>query len=103
MIVGRSVATIAELFFIAQSAILLHEAGKAANDKMLILTSQALMPLILIAEIYSWYAVLTTNYFGSVIEESLWTVAGLLLIASFIKLWPQFKDNQRRFIGAMII
>ncbi|MFV1984936.1 MAG: hypothetical protein ACC657_15420 [Thiohalomonadales bacterium] len=103
MIVGRSVATIAELFFIAQSAILLHEAGKATNDKMSILTSQVLIPLILIAEIFSWYAVLTTNYLGSVIEESLWTVAGLLLIASFIKLWPRFKDNQHRFIGAMII
>ena len=34
-----------------------------------------IVPLILIAECFSWYAVLTTNYLGNAIENSLWAVA----------------------------
>jgi len=44
--------------------------------------------LITIAEYFSWYAVLTTNYLGNTVEESLWTTSyGLvgvaMLVASF--------------------
>ncbi len=33
-----------------------------------------LLPLIVIAECFSWYAVLTTNYLGNAIENSIWAV-----------------------------
>lgn len=103
MAVGRSVATIAEICFIAQCAILLREAGKGAGDKLAVMVSLALIPLIVIAEGFSWYAVISTTYFGSVVEESLWTISGALLVASFISLWPRVVGNQRHFLSIMIL
>lgn len=103
MLVGRSVATIAEVCFIAQCAILLREAAIGTHDRVSVVISYALIPMIIIAECFSWYAILSTDYLGSVIEESIWTVAGTLLIISFISLWPRVENAQRHFLSAMII
>ncbi len=103
MMVGRSVATIAEICFISQCAILLLEAGKSVESRFATLVALVLVPMILTAEGFSWYATLTTHYLGSVVEESLWTGAGILLIASFIALWPHSKGVQRSFLLAMIL
>lgn len=103
MLVGRSVATIAELCFIAQCAILLREASASANDKLALMISLWLLPIIVTAEGFSWYAVISTNYLGSVIEESLWTIAGILLIFAFISLWKKVVGVQRHFLSAMIV
>jgi len=103
MLVGRTVATVAELCFIAQCAILLHEVGKETKNKLAITVSVVLLPMIMVAEGFSWYAVTTTHYLGSVVEESLWTIAGILLVVSFVSIWPQVKDNQRHFITTMIL
>jgi hypothetical protein len=62
-----------------------------------------IIPLIVIAEGFSWYAILTTNYLGSVIEESLWTVAGILLLISFFALWPNVNNSKRYFLLGMIL
>lgn len=103
MMVGRSVATLAELCFIAQCAILLREASTGLNDRFSLLVSFSLIPIIVIAEGFSWYAMLTTHYFGSVVEESLWTISGILLIASFVSLWPKVQRQHRWFLNAMIL
>ncbi len=103
MLIGRTVATIAEICFIVQCAILLREAGRAVNDRFSLQISQVLIPMIVIAEICSWYAVLSTHYLGSVIEESLWTIAGLLLVISFVSLWRYVTGYLRHFIAAMTI
>lgn len=103
MMVGRSVATLAELCFIAQCAILLREAGKGLGDRFSLLVSYTLIPMIFLAEGFSWYAMLTTHYFGSIVEESLWTMGGVLLIASFMSLWPKVHRQHRWFLNAMIL
>jgi len=103
MLVGRTVATVAELCFIAQCAILLHEIGKEKNNNFAIYVSVALLPIIMIAEGFSWYAISSTHYFGSVVEESLWTIVGILLVSSFVSLWPDLKGKQRQFLAAMIV
>ena len=103
MFVGRSVATIAEICFIAQCAILLREGGKGLGDRIAILVSFMLIPIVIVAEGFSWYAMLTTHYLGSVIEESLWAVCGVLLVASFISLWPKVSHHHRWFLNAMIL
>jgi hypothetical protein len=102
MFVGRALATIAELAFIIQCAILLREAGIGTKVKTAVGVFWIIIPLIVIAEGFSWYAVLTTNYLGSVIEESLWTVAGILLLISFFALWPNVSNHKRYFLFAMI-
>lgn len=103
MFIGRSAATIGELSFIILCAILLREAGKGAGDRLAIYVSSALVPVIVVAEGFSWYAMLTTNYFGSVIEESLWTICGILLVISFLWLWPHVKNRHKHFLNAMIL
>jgi hypothetical protein len=103
MLVGRSVATIAELCFIMQCALLLHEAGKRVDDRFATTVSLLLVPIIFIAEGFSWYATISKHYFGSVVEESLWSVAGMMLLTSFISLWPRVSGRHRDFLGIMIL
>jgi len=102
MSVGRSVATVAELCFMAQCALLLHMAGSGLGNKFTIRVSQLLLPLIIFAECASWYAILSTNYFGHVVENSTWTLCAVLLLISFIWLWPHASRGQRHFLLAMM-
>src|SRR6201998_4284240 len=63
--VGRSVATVAEIAFAAQWAIILHQLGTMTAADTTLNAAWVLVPLILIAECLSWHAVLTTNYLGN--------------------------------------
>jgi hypothetical protein len=84
VMVGRSVATVAELCFAAQWALLLHEIARNANARWATAVSWLVVPLIAIAEIFSWYGVLTTAYIGNVIEESIWAFTATLVIVGFL-------------------
>jgi hypothetical protein len=72
---GRSVATFAELAFVAQWSIILGLAGRATKDLWVQRISNLIFIFILVAEVCSWYAVITTNYLGNSIEESLWGIS----------------------------
>jgi hypothetical protein len=69
--IGRSVATVAELAFAGQWALLLHEAGAPR-------AAVAVLGLIFIAEILSWLAVLMTNDLFHAGENALWTLAAAI-------------------------
>jgi hypothetical protein len=103
MVVGRSVATVAELCFIAQCALLLHQAGSGRDNRFTVMVSLLLVPLIVVAEGASWYAILSTNYFGHVVENSIWTFSAVLLLASYFFLWPHSTRRQRHFLAAMMV
>ena len=75
VVVGRSVATVAEICFAAQWAIILHQLGTMTGADTTLNAAWVIVPLILIAECFSWYAVLTTHYLGNAIENSIWAVA----------------------------
>lgn len=94
--VGRTVATIAELCFALQWALLLGEAG--ADSKAARLAGRLIFPLIVLAEIFSWSAVVTSNYLLHAVENSLWTLAALLGIAGFLSLRPQADAKKARFL-----
>lgn len=81
--VGRSIATIAELSFMAQLSIFLRELAKATGQKTALRISYVIVPLIAMAECFSWYAVISTNYLGNTMEESTWTLSASLLIVGF--------------------
>lgn len=91
--IGRSVATVAELCFAAQWALLLKAVSEANDSALARVSSRWLVPLILVAEICSWHAVLTTSNLGHVIEESLWGICAALTVVSL--LWIS-----RRIAGA---
>ncbi len=103
MMVGRSVATVAELCFMAQCALLMHQAGSSTGNRFVVMISLMLIPIIAVAESASWYAILSTNYFGHVLENSIWTFSAVLLFASFISLWPHSDRPQRHFLAAMMV
>src|SRR3954467_12838306 len=75
VVVGRSVATVAEVCFVAQWAIILHQLGTMTGADTTLNAAWVIVPLILIAECFSWYGVVTTNYLGNAIENSIWAVA----------------------------
>ena len=54
-----------------------------------------IVPLILIAECFSWYAVLTTNFLYNAIENSLWAVAFFLVGLGLCRLLPEFQGPAR--------
>ena len=103
MMVGRGVATVAELCFIAQCALLLHQAGNTTGRKFATMVSLVLIPIIVVAECASWYAILTKNYLGHVVENSIWTLSAALLLASLILLWPHSDRAKRHFLTGMIV
>jgi hypothetical protein len=86
VMMGRTVATVAELCFAAQWALLLYEIARNTNRRFAMAVSWLVVPLIAIAEICSWYAVLTTAYIGNAIEESIWALAATLIVVSFLTL-----------------
>ncbi len=86
--VGRSVATLAELCFAGQWALILHRIAVLTGSPFAHLVSITIVPLIVLAEGWSWHAVLTTAQRGHVVENSIWGVAAALVVASMLALGP---------------
>ena len=101
--VSRSVATIAELSIAAQWALFVGHWTKAIGSRGGWLVSRLLVPAIAFAEICSWYTALTTNFAGSVIEESTWAVTSGLMTVTLVSLWWRRREVRRPFIGAAIV
>ena len=95
VVVGRSVATLAELSFVAQWALMLREAARITGSSFAKAISRALLPAIAVAEICSWYAVLTTSNLGHVLEEAIWGLSAALLVVSLIATWPKCPTSWR--------
>ena len=93
--VGRSVATVAEIAFAAQWAMILHQLGSMTGSDTTLNVAWVIVPLILVAECFSWYAVLTTNYLYNAIENSLWAVAFFLVGIGLCRLLPEFDGPVR--------
>jgi hypothetical protein len=64
--------------------------------------ARVIVPLILIAECFSWYAVLTTNYLGNAIENSIWAVTFFVVGIGLCRLLPEF-DGPVRLVLAIAI
>src|ERR1700704_454223 len=89
--VGRSVATVAEICFVLQWAIVLYQLAKLAKAETARNIATVIVPLILLAETFSWYAVITTNYLGNTLENSLWAVTFLLIAVALLRLLNDFR------------
>ena len=95
VVVGRSVATVAEVAFAAQWALFLHQLGTMTGADTTLNAAWVIVPLILIAECFSWYAVLTTNYVGNAIENSIWALAFFIVGTGLCRLLPEFDGLVR--------
>jgi hypothetical protein len=95
VVVGRSVATVAEICFAAQWAIILYQLGTMTGADTTLNAAWVIVPLILIAECFSWYAVLTTHYLGNAIENSIWAIAFFIVGIGLCRLLPEFDGEVR--------
>jgi hypothetical protein len=100
VLVGRSVATVAELCFAAQWALLLRSMAQANDHRLGLSVARLVMPMIVAAELCSWHAVLTTSNLGHVFEESLWGLCAAALVASWLLMWPRCKPELRPALAA---
>ena len=95
VVVGRTVATVAEICFAAQWVIILHQLGTMTGAESVVMAAWIILPLIVIAECFSWHAVLTTNYSHNAIENSLWAVAFFIVGVALCRLVPEFDGPVR--------
>ena len=102
VVVGRTVATIAELAFAAQWAMMLHRLGSMTGADTTLFAAWAIVPLIVVAEGFSWHAVLTRNYLLNGIENSLWAVAFFIAGIGLCPLLLEF-DGQLRIVLMLAI
>jgi hypothetical protein len=100
--VGRTVAMIAELSFAAQCALLLRVLAVDTRKPVAYGISRAIVPLIVMAETFSWYSVITTNYVGNTMEESTWATVALLMATGLALVRPRLQGSMRAFVGQAI-
>src|SRR5262249_18694865 len=90
VMIGRTVATVAEVCFVVQWAIVLYQFGTMTGADTTLTAAWVIVPLIVIAECFSWHAVLTRNYFCHAVENSLWLVAFFIIAVGLCRLLPEF-------------
>ena len=101
VMLGRSIATVAELCFVVQWAIVLRELARLSHADTAKNIASAIVPLIAIAECCSWYAVISTDYLGNVVENSLWTVTFALIAVALARLALSFRGLAQWTIAAV--
>lgn len=99
VMVGRSVATIAEVCFVIQWALVLRYFGRMMKSDTVLNISKLIVPMILVAEACSWYAVVTTSYLGNTVENSIWAAAFLLIGVALVRLMMEFHSLARIALG----
>jgi hypothetical protein len=103
VVIGRTVATVAEICFAAQWVIILHRLGTMTGADTTVNVAWVILPLIVIAECFSWYAVLTRNYLGNSIENSIWAVAFFIIGIGLCRLLPEFDGPVRTVLAIAVI
>lgn len=103
VMLGRSLATVAELCFAAQWALLLRELGTRTGSAWPQLASRLIVPFIAVAEICSWYAVITTSYIGNSLEESIWAMTAFLATVSAASVWPRLGARHRPLLAGGLV
>lgn len=103
VVIGRSVATVAEVCFAIQWAIVLYQLGGIARVDTTLKIALLIVPLIVIAQCFSWYGVLTRNYLANAIENSIWAVAFLAVAIGLVWLLPAFDGVVHLAIAVAII
>jgi hypothetical protein len=101
--VGRSVATVAEIAFAVQWAMMLHQLGTMTGAETTLNAAWVIVPLIVIAECFSWHAVLTRNFLGNAIENSIWAIAFFIVGIGLCRLLPEFDGFHRVILVTAIV
>ena len=88
VLVGRCLATIAEVSFMIQIGLaLIHLTGETMMASFLVFING-------LAQVCCWYSVLTKNQFGHVLEEMIWTGSMWLVMIVSMNSQPTTKDGK---------
>lgn len=98
--VGRSIATVAELAFAIEGAIVLFVISRALGFGLGTVVARVVVVLIAAAECFSWYAVISTNYLGNACEESLWATSYFLAAIALLLMARRTTGSLRRVAAA---
>jgi len=82
--IGRAVATIAELGFASQCALLLFKLSHSTGAPIIRTIGLTVLPIVIIAELACWFAVVTLNHIGHAFEELLWSIMVALVAAGLV-------------------
>lgn len=77
--------------------------GRIAHSDTAKNISSLIVPLIALAEACSWYAVITTNFLGNVLENSLWTVTFVMVAVALVRLAGSFRGVMQLAIASTAI
>ena len=96
-LIGRSLATIAELSFTLQFVLITQKILKYVSKfiqhaSILQNINSMLFPLIAIAQFSCWVGIITTDTSWNAIEESIWTLFGLAKILIYIFIYCGIKN-----------
>lgn len=69
---------VAEICFSIQCALIIYDLGTLLNMLAIIYIAYAIVPIIIVAQLFCWYATLTLKHFWHALEESAWLVMILL-------------------------
>ena len=75
MVLGRSAATIAEISFATQIALMLYQLGGEQYPLSIPTLSYAIVCTLTCAQVFCWLGVTTKNHLWHAIEESLWALS----------------------------
>lgn len=87
VILGRTVATVAELCFAWQCALLLFKLSAQTGSSVIGAIGLTVLPIIVVAELACWFAVATLNNIGHAVEELLWSIMVGVVAAGLVIYW----------------
>lgn len=85
VVLGRSFATIAEICFSIQCALLINNLGVLLGSSAIIYISYLIVPIIVVAQVFCWYAAMTLKHFWHGAEELAWLVMVSLAAICFLE------------------
>lgn len=97
---GRFAATVAEMCFAVQCTLLLTKLSEITGLGYLGALALWIVPAILLAQLLCWYAVVSLNNLGHVIEELLWAWVAVLLAVGLTGYWLH-ADGALRIVTAI--
>ena len=87
IVVGRTVATVAELCLAWQCALLLFKLSAVTGSSIIGAIGVAALPIVFLAELACWFAVITLNHIWHAVEELLWSTMVCLIAAGLVLYW----------------
>jgi hypothetical protein len=86
---------VAELCFAGQCALLMAKLSALTGNPWLLVVGWSIVPLIIVAQAWCWFAVLSLNHLGHAIEETLWSVMVCLVAVGLGLSWGRMMAGIR--------